>query len=353
MPRVLQPSGAAAVILRYQRVAVLDTDPQCLAVPPDRFDDHLDLLNRNYHILPLTDRLRGLSSNTLPHHSLAITFEPGYADTLLHAKPLLEEHATPATVFVTTGPLARPEEFFWDQLDRLLLQPGRLPRHLNLAPPRDDEPLASPMTCDLGLDDPWTWTLSDEHADYTPARAATHRHWNVFSPDTPTPRHAAGRALYPALANSDPLTRARWLETLRSRFNLPADPRDSHRMRTPDELRQLASCDLIDIGAHTVTYPRLATLSIDDQRHEIAQSKRTLEDLLARPVRSFASPFGHPADYTPKTLCLVREAGFDHACSSVAGPVGPGFDPYQLPRVPVHNCSPDHLDRHLRHALLD
>ncbi len=39
----------------------------------------------------------------------------------------------PATVFVTTGYIGHEREFWWGELDRLLLQPGTLPERLRLS----------------------------------------------------------------------------------------------------------------------------------------------------------------------------------------------------------------------------
>jgi hypothetical protein len=209
------------------------------------------------------------------------------------------------------------------------------------------------MSCDLGADEPWMWTLSDEDADYTPARAAAHRAWNVLSPDTPTGRHAAYRALCPALASSDPAARTRWLDAIRGRLGVGSQGRESHRVMTSDELRQLAGGGPIEIGAHTVGHPRLSGLAIDHQRREIAQSGRALGELVGRPVRWFAYPFGNHDDYTADTVRLTREAGFVGACSNFGGPVRHGADPYQLNRVLVRDWTPDELDQRLRGWFLD
>ena len=52
--------------------------------------------------------------------SVVITFDDGYRDNLLVAKPILEEHGLPATVFVTTGYVGSNRDFWWDELESLL-----------------------------------------------------------------------------------------------------------------------------------------------------------------------------------------------------------------------------------------
>jgi peptidoglycan/xylan/chitin deacetylase (PgdA/CDA1 family) len=364
--RALNGLENRGVVLLYHRVAEVDRDPQLLCVSPKHFGEHLAVLKGRARgasgsVVPLPDvadafARAGTDARVVkpPVRPVAITFDDGYADNLLHAKPLLEKYNAPATVFVASGFVGRREEFFWDELDRLLLAPGRLPNHLNLAPPHDEPPLASPMTCDLGADEPWTWALSDEDADYAPARAAAHRAWNVLSPETPTPRHAAYRALCPALAASDPAARTRWLEAIRARLGAGPEGRETHWTLTGDELRDLGSGNLIDIGAHTVTHARLSSLPPEQQCREITESKRALEERLGHPVASFSYPFGNHADYTADTVRLVREAGFDHACSNFGGAVRRRTARrFELNRVLVRDWDGDEFARRLREYFLD
>jgi peptidoglycan/xylan/chitin deacetylase (PgdA/CDA1 family) len=66
----------------------------------------------------------------------------------------------------------------------------------------------------------------------------------------------------------------------------------------------------VEIGAHAVSHGRLSTLSAGAAEREVLDGRRRLEDLLSRPVRSFAYPFG---EVTPDLARLVRErfqAGF-------------------------------------------
>ena len=68
----------------------------------------------------------------MPKRGVVLTFDDGYADNLWNAKPLLEKYELPATVFITSGSLDSPTEFWWDDLERILLQPRKLPKCLQL-----------------------------------------------------------------------------------------------------------------------------------------------------------------------------------------------------------------------------
>ena len=56
---------------------------------------------------------------------MAITFDDGYVDNLTTASPILTSLNLPATFFVTTGHTGRAQEFWWDELHRVLLQAGK------------------------------------------------------------------------------------------------------------------------------------------------------------------------------------------------------------------------------------
>jgi peptidoglycan/xylan/chitin deacetylase (PgdA/CDA1 family) len=87
----------------------------------------------------------------------------------------------------------------------------------------------------------------------------------------------------------------------------PGTPRE--RLLDTAALAEVAAAG-VEIGAHAVSHCRLSTLDADAAAREVLDGRRHLEDLLSRPVRSFAYPFG---EVTPATSRLVRErfeAGF-------------------------------------------
>jgi peptidoglycan/xylan/chitin deacetylase (PgdA/CDA1 family) len=74
---------------------------------------------------------------------------------------------------------------------------------------------------------------------------------------------------------------------------------------TANQLRELAHG--FEIGAHTLTHPRLPSISLDEARREIVEGKDALEAMIGQPVRSFCYPYGAYGDAHPP---LVRAAGF-------------------------------------------
>jgi len=62
-----------------------------------------------------------------------------------------------------------------------------------------------------------------------------------------------------------------------------------------------------EIGAHTLTHPKLSTLSAEDAKKEIVDSKKHLEDILGYKIKMFCYPYG---DYNANVKEIVRNTGF-------------------------------------------
>jgi peptidoglycan/xylan/chitin deacetylase (PgdA/CDA1 family) len=111
------------------------------------------------------------------------------------------------------------------------------------------------------------------------------------------------------------------------------------------ELLDLASTG-IEIGSHGVQHTPLSLAGPDALRREIADSRDILEQLLQRPVRSFAYPYNELASAEGRQLVRATYAG---ACGGGMSIVGPGADPWRLPRVDAHYLRRPEL---LRRALM-
>ena len=107
----------------------------------------------------------------------------------------------------------------------------------------------------------------------------------------------------------------------------------------------------LEIGAHTLTHPRLSEIPISEARKEIVDSKKKLEDRFGVRVKHFAYPYGN---YNQAVVDLVREAGFETACTCDPGVVHPAVDPLQLGRFLTNERSLSPLSSYkLSYALDD
>lgn len=103
-------------------------------------------------------------------------------------------------------------------------------------------------------------------------------------------------------------------------------------MLSCEQARQLAH-EGIEFGAHSVTHPRLAELSMPDARHEIATSKQVLERELGEEIYFFAYPFGSASAETKQ---LAAEASFSAACGISPGLSTMHDDLMYLRRITVY-----------------
>jgi len=329
IPRWVRKRLAGGVlILLYHRVSQLALDPQWLSVTPQQFAEHLEVLKRHYQLWTLLDLQRRLRVGTLPRRAVVITFDDGYRDNLYEAKPVLERYDAPATVFVTTGNIDGLREFWWDELETLVLEAPVLPNPLTI---RVKDKIHS-----------WEWDGGE-----TDRTASNDQRWNVAMNSSPTPRHKVYRELVAVLREVEETARNSALQDLSRLTGVLRRVRDTHRSLRPEEIARLSDEGLVHVGAHSVTHSVLALQPPEVQRQEVVGSKNRLEEILGKPVLTFAYPFGTHTDYTPDTVAIVRQAGFHCACSNFLGIVERNSDVFQLPRALVRDWDGDAFARQL------
>jgi peptidoglycan/xylan/chitin deacetylase (PgdA/CDA1 family) len=314
------------LILLYHRIEDLPSDPQLLCVRRDHFAEHLAVLRDFFTPVSLSTAVESARRTAADRH-VAVTFDDGYADNLHNAKPLLQEYGVPATVFVTSDYVDSGREFWWDELERILLEPGILPEVLKVQ-------LNQSVI---------TWALED-HATYVTQSRSDHREWTLRESEDPTIRHTIYRDLLSLLRDQPDSARQAVLAQLRSTAQIQEEARPTHRPLTAAELRSLDG-DLVEIGAHTQTHPVLAGLPITEQWREIAGGARQLRERIGRRPSAFAYPYGWHGEYTRATVALVRSLGFKRACSAFPPWHARFHSRFELPRVVVHDCDGDTFAR--------
>lgn len=271
-----------------------------LEITPDYFDAILTRLRENgLAIVSLNEALSRLMTGEGGPFA-ALTFDDGFRDLLDHVLPALEKHDAPATFYIAPGFVDRTARLWWVELEEAI-------RRLE--------------TVELDLDG--ARLVLPANAD-SEKSAAFDRVWRLL-------RVGTDERLLAAVA------------TLGARAGL--DPRalvEAHCLGW-DELRELAAHELVEIGAHTLTHPRLASLQVEAARAEIADSRARLERELGQPCHHFAYPYGNPDAAGPREFALAAELGFATAVTTRPGMIFPehACHPHALPRLSANGLWQD------------
>lgn len=89
----------------------------------------------------------------------------------------------------------------------------------------------------------------------------------------------------------------------------------------------------MEIGSHSLNHVKLPKVSAENQRKQISDSKKQLENLLSLPVKSFAYPYGL---YDDSSLKYVRQAGYQFACTVRPGWFNNEKNPLLLRRICIN-----------------
>lgn len=230
-----------------------------------RLEGILRYLKRHFHVVPLATLVRDPDLR----RCAALTFDDGLRNNVEVAWPLLERLALPATFFVCPG----------------LVDEGR-----------------------------WLWTHE--------ARA---RLRSMAVPEAQAEAQVRGMKALPLAERLDAEAR---LREATPRWKPAAEEKADHDLADWQELRALDPA-LVSVGSHTLTHAVLTKLDAARMEHEVAASRRAIEERLQRPVASFAYPNGD-VDAAVHG-CVARH----YACAVTAheGFVEPGGDPHLLRRV--------------------
>lgn len=315
-----------AAILMYHRIADTDFDPWRLSVSPSHFAAHLEIIRQLANPMSLPELATAQRARKVPHRALVITFDDGYADNLHNAKPLLEQYSIPATVFVVSGALDADRELWWDELEKVLLQPGQLPEVLKL-------------TINGRL---LQWQLGAARYYSKEDRQRDH---NLHPWESkPNARLAFYHNVWSALRELPTQKRQELQDVILNWAEAAPQARADYRTLTSIELLELERGGLVEIGAHTVSHPSLPAHPLEVQQLEIQECKEALERKLNHRIQSFAYPFG---DLNHNSIKAAHESGFMQACSTVQQAVWKDSNPLLLPRFEVQNWKGDVFKRKL------
>ncbi len=281
-------------IITYHRI--LEHADPLMGAEPDvsTFSWQMEALANNFNVLPLHEAIIALRENRLPPRAVCITFDDGYRSTHDLALPILKKFNLPATIFVTTAYLG--EGNMWN--DRIIEAIRRLPEG-----PIDLQEI------DMGL-----------HAIQNMQDRI-----NLVKKINDDSKY---------LSTDGRLNVILKLEKLAGQY-------DAAGLMLTREMLVNLSREGIEIGGHTISHPILTKLDDDVARHEIVQNKKTLEEIIGKPLRLFAYPNGKIGkDFDERHMEMAKEAGYGAAFSTAIGSATKKTHLYKIPRSRPWDVTP-------------
>ncbi|MGD9530065.1 polysaccharide deacetylase family protein [Pseudonocardia sp.] len=279
--------GSRLLVLGYHNVDSTWRWPATPSGGPRNFARQMAWLARSANVVPLDAALADLAAGRpLPPRSVAITFDDGYRDNLVHAVPVLRRHGLPATVFLVPGFLSHKVHAWWERLSWAL--------RTTAAPSVEFEDAVLPLGAD------------GDHA------------------------RALG-VIEASLKRDDLATRHDRLERLVDALEPPGELHPGDLYMDWDEARQLV-CAGISIGSHTMSHAILARETAADQQQDLRECRESLQRELAVEVRSLAYPNGQKGDYDDVTIDAARASGHEFAVTTRGRVTESGTPPFETSR---------------------
>lgn len=260
-------------IFMYHRIS---EDAQGSGIDQESLRYQMRLIRQHFNPMPLSDLVSSYTCGEATPHAVAVTFDDGYMDFYEYALPVLKEEGIPATVFVSTG-FIDGDIWLWPDKLRYCF-----------------EHTSEPKLEILGVELP----LNTNNERF--------KAWDLI-------------ADYCLLIGNE--EKNDLIMTVANLLNivLPTIPPKRYAGMTWSQVREAVS-EGIDVGSHSVTHPRLTSLSKQELFEEVKTSKTRIEEEIGQKVNAFCYPNGQPSDFNDTTKMAIRHAGYDYALAAYPGP---------------------------------
>jgi peptidoglycan/xylan/chitin deacetylase (PgdA/CDA1 family) len=254
-------------------------------VDKEAFTWQIELLAKHFNVLPLSEALERMQTDTLPPRAVSITFDDGYADNYINALPILKKFNLTATFFIASG----------------FLDGGRM----------------------------WNDTVIEAVRNFSGSELdLSEIGMGLFDVNDVAKKNKSANQIILQIKHLPFIERDKYTTYIASQSqNLPDE-----LMISSEQLKKLHQSGM-EIGGHTVNHPILTTLDLEIAKSEINENKVFLEKLLGQQLSLFAYPNGKPTNDFDSIHCeLVKQIGYKAAVSTKWGVVGKKSDIWQLPR---------------------
>lgn len=288
MPAVRSLFSGRAAIIMFHEVQRESRSELATGTSVSLFEQSLSWLRREgWEIVTLEECLERVLRNDRAHRYAVLTFDDGYRDNVSEALPVLERHNAPFLIYVPTDAPTRTLQAWWLGLRELFRS-------------RDDITIDAMDT-------------------------------RFHCPDFQTKASALARA---AQWVHEDYHRAAMLAPTFHKAGVSLSALNDRYFLDEGELQVLSRHPLASIGGHTTSHPALKTLDSASARAEMADNRNYLQNLIQKPVRHFAYPYGDLNACGPRDEQLASDVGFLTAVTTQIGQLGArDLNHFALPRI--------------------
>lgn len=285
-------------ILTYHRItnnkSHLSGPNQSLFISKKSFELQIKHLVRKYKIVSLDQLVKNIN-NRQP--VIAITFDDGFKDIFLNAYPILQKYRVPATIFLTTDYINQKKVYWWDKIALILTKKGLKKVKVRNIPRK----------------------ISKQIIEISSIIDVKKKNLTI-------------KKFINALKKFNPEDRENLIKDLSKQLGISkSDFLKDNAMLNWAEARSMQESGLISFGSHTKTHRILTLLDRVQQKKELLDSKKIIEEQLKSKIFFIAYPNG---DNNKQINKIAKEAGY------TAGFVTDKFiseenDIFSLKRIPV------------------
>lgn len=270
-------------------------DPNAhLTIDPDFLDAVISLLKaRGFDIVDLDEALARIAEPKRGRRFAVLTFDDGYRDNLVHAKPVLNKHGSPYTIFIAPNLMDGTACIWWEAIEQIVASRD------NLMVQIDGENAL--LDCS---------SVPEKHRSFDILLD-----WMTKRVDEEDVQARIGELCQLNRIDPGQLTR--------------------DQIMSWDELHQIAADPHCTIGAHTMNHAAVARLKPEAALAEMVQSATVLEAHFGARPKHFAYPYGYKAAAGARDFELAKQAGFASAVTTRPGLLYPQHRDHltALPRV--------------------
>jgi peptidoglycan/xylan/chitin deacetylase (PgdA/CDA1 family) len=301
------------VMYHYVRDSAATPFPGIRALPPDLFEQQLDWLQREHHLVRLDDFEAAIEGRaSLPERAALLTFDDGFVDHHETVFPVLRRRGLSGVFFLAHDACVAPRRMLWVHKTHFLLAHLGAPAFAR----------AVVEACDAAL-----------------ATAGTAAARRVFGRDDW--EHAGERAIKDLLNYELPFEDAERVLTTLFAQHLGDDGAFARQLYLDESMIREMAGEGMAFGYHTRSHRMLSRLTAAEQERELGDGVEWIRELTGQRTVSFCYPWGGRRTYTADTLRALERLGYSVAFNTERRLADNRQDGrFELPRVDTRDLPP-------------